>query len=621
MEKKLLSLFLFLLIFCFIANFVLAQRPLEVEYPEIGGYQPETVSTLLPEYVKYIFNFAIWIVGIAALGSLIYGGVLYLTSAGIPEKIKRARNQILASFLGILILLGSYFILYTINPQLVILKVQERVPVEIIPPEEFKIPEITTSINVELAVETRIKGVEGEEFGIFEPERLERIKNLATTTEEVAIESKDLGFELEDISHGCKCYFECGGCVIPICGGSCEWVTFSEDVYNEETGEWETVTWEECIDNCCGIRCTSDPCCEVRSQIDANKAENRENIRELQELRRKLGKETIDLEIEVDKLEKALKIMKEYGLWGVLSRDNFISLKDYYTRHNWELKKIRYWDEIQTLLPFSFADFYCPVGGTRLAYTPEEGEIPPEELEKASEEFEEYLAKGGEFEVIVSCSKPIPFGEIIDKGLVIANNLISKMKEFSILQKRVIEAIDDLHKLVSECTSDRCSPVCDCFCCEADCACTPCWCVGEACPWGAIHNAATEIENIQKQITQKRKEIEEIIDENIPSYLNNEFQRMAERFHYCIAVPEEIEPGWLLLDCERAILTISPDQKIFEKMEECECKYKPHWYSGTPKCIEDFPELSEYYLEMCPSGCCFLEKCYEYNFFCCRIKD
>ena len=41
-------------------NVALAQeRPLEAEYPEIQGFKPETVATNLPQYVKYIFNFAI----------------------------------------------------------------------------------------------------------------------------------------------------------------------------------------------------------------------------------------------------------------------------------------------------------------------------------------------------------------------------------------------------------------------------------------------------------------------------------------------------------------------------------------------------------------------------------
>ena len=118
--KKFILLFL---IFCFLISafsFVFAQRELEIEYPEIFGVRPETVKTGLPEYVKYIFNFAIWIIGLVAFGALIYGGIRYLTSVGNPAVQSDAKDQILAAFLGMIILFSSYFILTTINPQLVI---------------------------------------------------------------------------------------------------------------------------------------------------------------------------------------------------------------------------------------------------------------------------------------------------------------------------------------------------------------------------------------------------------------------------------------------------------------------------------------------------------------------
>lgn len=622
-KSKLFFFFLLLLVFVLGASFIFAQRELEVEYPTVPGVEvvPKTVEgTILPDYVRYIFNFAIWIVGALAFGALVYGGIKYLTSAGSPIKMREAKDRIFAAFLGLIILFSSYLILTTINPQLVIFEVSGLKKVEVEPaPPPLEIERITSSINVELPVETRLRGIEGKEFGIFEPKRLERVKDLAAVTEEVAIESEDLGYDLEEISHGCKCDFGCDGCVYPECRGYCEWVTVCETECDDE-GNCVEVCREECENHCRGVRCHSDPCCEVRSQIDANKAKNRENIEEFKELKKELDQEIIDLKIEVDRLEKALKIMKEgCPLYGVLSRDEFISLKDYYAQHDWKSKKIRYWDEIQTLIPFSFADFYCPVGGTRSAYTPPESEIPLEELEKTAEEFEKYLAKGGEFEVVVSCSRPIPFGEIMDEGLGLAYDLITKMKEFVELQQRMIEAIDELHKRVSECTSDRCSPVCNCSCCEAGnkkdgqaCECTPCRCKGSACPWGAIGEAAQKIEDLQKEITEKKAEIEKFIDEDIPAFLNGEFKKMAERFHYCISVPEEIEPGWLLLDCGSAIGTIGPDGKIFEKAEECYC-------GTSDKCKKDFPEL----FEEDPDRQCSedFENCYEYNFFCCRIKD
>ena len=109
-----------------ISDFVLAengQPPLEVTYPQIpGAERPTTVKTPLPEYVKYIFNFSIMIAGFIAFIAVFYGGVRYLTSAGNPSIMGDAKSQIFAGFLGLIILLSSYLILTTINPQLVILK-------------------------------------------------------------------------------------------------------------------------------------------------------------------------------------------------------------------------------------------------------------------------------------------------------------------------------------------------------------------------------------------------------------------------------------------------------------------------------------------------------------------
>jgi hypothetical protein len=125
------SLFLFILVF---SSFCFAQRPLELEYPEIGGIKPETVKTAIPDYVKYIFNFTIWIAGLAAFGALIYGGFRYLTSAGSPAAIADAKDQIFAGILGLIILISSYLIFTTINPQLVIVQIGERKPQ---PPLEY----------------------------------------------------------------------------------------------------------------------------------------------------------------------------------------------------------------------------------------------------------------------------------------------------------------------------------------------------------------------------------------------------------------------------------------------------------------------------------------------------
>ncbi len=543
-------------------------RDLEIQYPELGGIQPKTTSISPQEYIKYIFNFAIWIIGIAAFGSLILGGVRFLTSIGNPSKRTEAKNQIAFAFLGVVILMGSYFILYSINPQLTVFESREIEKVEITPPDPFELPEVTTSINVELPIETMLKE---DEYGLFGVNRRIRIENLTIQTVKTAENSLSLSNQLKEATKGCTCSSPCGtGCLTPVCKGECKIITGI------------------CI-GCCGpLYCTSDPCCNVRNKLTEIKIENIRNIRQFQEQNKTTKEEIVLIEIITEKILKTLKIMKEdCPLSGVISRDQFISSKDYYIEHKWKLKKVQYWDEFKTLIPSSQADFYCPVGGNQSSYIPESN-LSEEDLEKYNEIFLDYLGGGGEFETIIDCPRPIPFGEVIDKGLKIASDLIEKMKELAELQNKMIKAIDKLHKAVSECTSKNCKPVCGCTCCS-ECKCEGCDCVGEPCPIISIK----EINNIKNKISEKEEEIAKIINKDIPDFLNGPFEEIAEKIHFCISDPDAIEPGWTLLNCERVIGAIGPDKKIFEKTSECKIS----------------------------NNCSILKDCHEYNFFCCRAKD
>ena len=120
-------IFIILLIFIVFAlssQTALAQdrgRPLEVRYPNVPSADliPQETTTPIPEYVQYIYYFLLGLSGIIALGVLIYAGFQYFTSAGNPEKINEAKSRIAAALLGLLILIGSYVILYNINPNLV----------------------------------------------------------------------------------------------------------------------------------------------------------------------------------------------------------------------------------------------------------------------------------------------------------------------------------------------------------------------------------------------------------------------------------------------------------------------------------------------------------------------
>ena len=125
-RKKYIFSFLLSFVLSFITTlFVSAQNKLEVDYP---GFQPVT-QNILPEYIKYIFTFIIMGAGIWALWYLVEAGIRFLISMGKPERMKQAKSQIFSALLGIFLLLSSYLILNTINPQLVTIN-----PISLTPP-------------------------------------------------------------------------------------------------------------------------------------------------------------------------------------------------------------------------------------------------------------------------------------------------------------------------------------------------------------------------------------------------------------------------------------------------------------------------------------------------------
>jgi hypothetical protein len=70
------------------------------------------------QYIGRIYYFAIGIVGLVAAVMMIIGGFQYLTSAGDTAKIGAAKKRITDAIIGLVLMLGSYALLNTINPAL-----------------------------------------------------------------------------------------------------------------------------------------------------------------------------------------------------------------------------------------------------------------------------------------------------------------------------------------------------------------------------------------------------------------------------------------------------------------------------------------------------------------------
>ena len=96
--------------------------------PNFGGCPSDQTPA---GYIARLYQFGLMIAGLAAFGSIIYGSLLYVLSAGNVGNQQDAKDQITQALLGLALLLGAYLILYTINPELVNLKNPKMEPINI----------------------------------------------------------------------------------------------------------------------------------------------------------------------------------------------------------------------------------------------------------------------------------------------------------------------------------------------------------------------------------------------------------------------------------------------------------------------------------------------------------
>src|SRR3989344_9315591 len=109
----------------------------EVSYPPIFGLNLNDTSTF-PEYARYFFSIGIFVSATLAALVIIFGGIYYLISFGSGKFTGEGKEWIKAGFLGLFLILGSYLIVYTINPDLAIFRLNGLKPVIVADP----IPEI-----------------------------------------------------------------------------------------------------------------------------------------------------------------------------------------------------------------------------------------------------------------------------------------------------------------------------------------------------------------------------------------------------------------------------------------------------------------------------------------------
>jgi hypothetical protein len=97
---------------------------LNLDYPQIGTFDINA-SQDINQVVAWLYYFVITIAGMAVFAMLVWGGFTWLTSTGDSSKITDAKERIYSALLGLILILASFLVMKTINPELVVLKLPE----------------------------------------------------------------------------------------------------------------------------------------------------------------------------------------------------------------------------------------------------------------------------------------------------------------------------------------------------------------------------------------------------------------------------------------------------------------------------------------------------------------
>ncbi|OGZ34046.1 MAG: hypothetical protein A3I88_01905 [Candidatus Portnoybacteria bacterium RIFCSPLOWO2_12_FULL_39_9] len=118
---KKFSIFVIIIFALLSAYSVSAAYQLETTYPEIEGVK---ATSELTSFIRYIYIYGLATIGLVALGALVIGGIMYM-GAGSITSAEEAKKIIWGAIGGLLLGLGAYLILNTINPDLLKLKKPE----------------------------------------------------------------------------------------------------------------------------------------------------------------------------------------------------------------------------------------------------------------------------------------------------------------------------------------------------------------------------------------------------------------------------------------------------------------------------------------------------------------
>jgi len=131
---------------------------LQVSWPSSPAGTRLTDDSQLGDLIKYLYEWGIFLGGLAAFIALLIAGFQYLTSVGDPARMKDAVDRIKSAFLGLILLLGSWLILNNISPQFTTLQLPPFEPgtPPVITIEEIKEKEFTEPMGLKPCTKAEI---------------------------------------------------------------------------------------------------------------------------------------------------------------------------------------------------------------------------------------------------------------------------------------------------------------------------------------------------------------------------------------------------------------------------------------------------------------------------------
>jgi len=452
-------LFSFLVLF-FLDSFlfVLAQdRQLEVNYPEILGIKP-TAKTGLPEYIKYLFNFAVITSGFILFSVFIYSGILFLLAGDNPTKISEARSWISGGILGVLILLSSWIILHTINPQLFTFQ---------FPPIKIKLPKYEVK---KCAKDEECPGfpdfacdishgtchLKGKTLLVYEiplgtlttkqlwsDKRIEEIKKLNEEfqnflEEKIKVGDKefrrisDLNQYLKTLTWECQC------------------------------SNLDALATKSTINSPLAanpVACTGDPCPDkARKEIEEITKINLDRIKRLENFTKEFKKQINSLDKDVEKFSKgvedAIDCMNNGEIYTLTEE---LALAQEYENRGWQVKILRYFLAAEND-PFVF---YCAVGGAAKESYHKAPSLAAEELIPAIKP--EGIEETEKLTQPIYCPLEIPVGEILQQAMNLTTQTINTKNSINYWLEQYQKEIRDLIDLNSQCNNENCSITSGCL--------------------------------------------------------------------------------------------------------------------------------------------------------------